>query len=409
MKLRTKISIYPWTCWSVAALLYLLQYGLFIFPSTITTQLQQSLFIDPTEVGIVSSAYLCTYMIMQIPAGLLFDKYSVPKLLNFSALLLIVGCLLMADSSGLVLVVLSRMILGLGGSFVFVGTIYLSRSWFSAKHFPIAVGLTEAMSGLGAISLAALFSGLITFQQWQTIILEIAVVIALVVVLITLHVRDRRTLRSRRAVNVKLGFQNILSNKMLWLLGFFVGFEFSHFTVMTGMWGIPFFEFHYRVPEIDAVMENSMGMIGFTLGCILIGFQTNYFSDKKIVLIGAILQLVTIIFIYFFDLNMILQSILLFILGVATSSVVLCFNIAKKIVPESYHGLVMGFINMFFNGIGVFLTPLVGYLLQITGYRHHAALLPILLASFFAVVVSVSIIFYKDSKLSDLKFVPSLG
>ena len=287
---NSKHSFYPWTCWSVVAVFYLMQYGLLVFPSAITPDLQQSFQVTATEIGILYSAFLYTYVVMQIPVGFLFDKYSTRKLLFFPILLLALGCFLLSTAQDFYMAVLSRMIIGLSGSFAFVGAIYIGRSWFSLLMFPIIVGLTEAASGIGSIGFTTILAGLSHSYGWRTITFALAIFSCLLALFSYVYVRDKPIATHRRNITIKEDFKLIVKNKRLWLISLYTGFAFVHFMVMANLWDIPFLEIHYRLTTDQAALENSLVIIGFTIGCPLIGYLTRFFSEIKIMLVTSILQ-----------------------------------------------------------------------------------------------------------------------
>lgn len=395
---QTKPYVSPWICWAIPAFMYCLQYGLLIFPETFAQVLEKSLAIDTTQVGLFSSAYLYTYVVMQIPAGLLFDKFSTRTILVSSALLLVFGCITLAYSPNFTCVIFSRMIMGLGASTSFVGAIYIGKNYFESRLFPLIVGLTEAMSGISSLAIGSFFAFSQKFQNWRLTILEIALPLAILAFLGWRYIGDKPNLNGQDISCEKTSIKHIFSHKGLWLLGLFAGLIFAHFTVIENMWGIPYLKIHYHLHTESAVLENSMVVLGLIVGTISCGFLTRYFSEKKLLFYCVVAVFVLFIIIYYFPINLLFNSILLFVLGLTTGSIVLCFTIAEKIVPKHSQGIAAGFINMFFGGIGIPMIPLVGFLIQRTGKNYHLAVLPIAFTSLLAIVISYLLLFYKDSK-----------
>ncbi len=388
---RTENPNYPWTCWFLAAMVYFIQYGLLVFPSAITTEIQHSLGIGPIELGIFSSAFLLTFVCFQVPVGLMFDHFGSRNLLFYSTLIMALGCVMLGLSQTFFWGIVSRLLMGLGGSFSFVGAIYLGRTWFPIAVFPIIVGLTEAISGLGEVGFPALFAALIHIQDWRIIILEVGIITLIIAFLIYIHVRDKKSIAKKHDVNVWRDLIRTLKNKNLWLLGLFTGFAYAHFMVMTDMWGVAFLKHRYNITNLGAIFENSLAILGFTVGCALIAYAIRFISSRRLMLICIVGEMTCHVILTFYLVNIYVESILLFTVGLLTSVVVLSYDLAEKIVPSTSYGVAAGFVTMFLAGVGMLIVPLVGYLANHLQLQIYLASSPVVFFGAIGIIIAVRI------------------
>ena len=77
-------SLYPWLVWGVAASFFFYKYVLQVFPSVMNPDLMRAFHISGAGLGNLAAYYFYAYLIMQIPVGILLDRYS-PKLLTLFA------------------------------------------------------------------------------------------------------------------------------------------------------------------------------------------------------------------------------------------------------------------------------------------------------------------------------------
>ena len=84
----TKKSYFPWLCWFTVAVIYVIQYGLLVTPESLVDELKKSFNISMTQIGVYSSMFLYAWILMQIPAGIMFDRYNSCKLMFISTLVL---------------------------------------------------------------------------------------------------------------------------------------------------------------------------------------------------------------------------------------------------------------------------------------------------------------------------------
>lgn len=392
---RRKRLLYPWICWLIVAVIYLFAYGLLAMPSVISDELKSVLNVDQTGIGILYSAFLYTYVLMQIPVGYLYDRYRCRNLLFLASMFMVLGCLIFVMAHSLWVGLLGRMVMGFGGSFAFIGALYLGRSWFPVALFPLIVGLTEAMSGLSEITLLPLMAFLKKFQHWEVITLEYACVLLGLAVLVFFFVRERHPQRKIQGKMLGSDLGLVFKNKTMWLLSLYVGFSFAFNMVIANMWGVPLLMAAYDIPSWIAAIESGLIMMGFTVGCFVIGWLGRLLSDRLLMLVLALVQFVAQIILWYFTLDLVEVGVVLFIIGFASSSIVLAFDFAKKVIPESSYGLAAGFINMFFGASGILISPLVGYIFQVTE-SVSSALVPVMVCSGVAMVVAI---FLKEIKI----------
>src|SRR3989338_1191360 len=85
-------SAIPWIIWSIAGLYYFFEIIIRTLPSTMSHTLMYIFQINATSLSILTSFfYYIAYVSMQIPAGLMVDRYSVKKVLFFACLSCVFG------------------------------------------------------------------------------------------------------------------------------------------------------------------------------------------------------------------------------------------------------------------------------------------------------------------------------
>ena len=96
-------SLLPWMICLVGMLFYCFNYFLRSSPSVMQNDLIQSFNISATQFGTLISFYYFAYTPMQIPAGMIYDKFGARFVLFFACLVAVtgLGIFVSADSFGL--------------------------------------------------------------------------------------------------------------------------------------------------------------------------------------------------------------------------------------------------------------------------------------------------------------------
>lgn len=111
---------------------------------------------------------LLVYASLQVPAGVLLDRFGARVLVVVGALVMAAGQLLLAVATALPLAIAARVLVGAGDALTFISVLSVIGAWFPARRVPLMTQLTGLIGQLGqvlsAIPLAALLHG----RGWAT-------------------------------------------------------------------------------------------------------------------------------------------------------------------------------------------------------------------------------------------------
>jgi MFS family permease len=117
---------------------------------------------------------LLVYAALQVPVGLLLDRFGSLRLIVSGGLIMAVGQGLMATAHGVEGAVFARILVGAGDAMTFISVLRLVPHWFPARRVPVVTQLTglvgQAGQVLSAVPLAALLAG----PGWTTAFLGAA-------------------------------------------------------------------------------------------------------------------------------------------------------------------------------------------------------------------------------------------
>jgi predicted MFS family arabinose efflux permease len=128
------------------------------------------------DLGFLTSVYFLAFGIVQIPAGILLDRFG-PGRVN-SALLLVAagGAIMFAAAQSFVEVVAGRALIGLGVSVCLMASFQAFLLWYPADRIATLNSLAFAIGILGAITVSVPLEAALRFVDWRTIMLVFAAV-----------------------------------------------------------------------------------------------------------------------------------------------------------------------------------------------------------------------------------------
>lgn len=141
--------------------------------------------------GMFSVVQLVVYAGLQIPVGMLIDKFGSRRLIIFGALLMGLGQMLLALATSVPAGLVGRFFVGAGDAMTFVSVIRLISAWFPGYRVPMLTQFTGMVGQLGQLLSLVPFVALLHWAGWTTSFLSLAALCVLAFVLSLAVVRDQ--------------------------------------------------------------------------------------------------------------------------------------------------------------------------------------------------------------------------
>lgn len=363
----------PFLVCGVATFFYVYEFFLRVMPGAMTDELMRSFAIDARGLGIMSALFYYGYTPMQIPAGLLLDRFGPRVLLTFSMVVCAIGALLFGLTDSVVIASLSRLFIGLVSAFAFVGALVLASRWFHAKYFALIVGLIQLMGCIGAIVGEAPVAVIVQSIGWRSTMYWSAAIGGVFAILFWAIIKDSPTSTIQKnnqlagsPLNEIQRLGKVLKNPQTWWIGLYAFSCWAPIAIFADLWGIPYLKVFYHTSAATAALAIAIVWIGIAIGGPLVGWWSNRILNRRLpLLLCSILGLISsLMIVYIPDLSWAMMYLALFAFGVAASSQSVTFGVVQDNNPPSVAGTAVGFNNMAVILGGVLFQPLVGFILN---------------------------------------------
>jgi len=377
----SRFTAYAWLVWFIASLFYGLEYFQRVAPTVIAEPLIHTFNLSATELSFLTSLYLYTYAIAQIPVGVILDRYGARGSLTISCALIAVGSILFAMTHAIWLIAVSRMLIGFGSAFAFIGVLKLTGNWFVSSQYPIMVGLTNTLGVIGAIFGEAPFAYLVKKIGWQHSILATGIVGLVISALIWLFIKDHPNCLSKSTVhgickeeytdrNLKVILRDVLTDKQTWLTAIYAGLMVAPVIAFAELWAVPYLETSFHLSSVHAANLDSAIFVGIGIGGPVNGWISSKMKIRKnVMMVGnGMAFLLLLIILYGSNINYFLLLLALFAFGFFTSTMLLSFTFNKQRHPLAHNATVVAFTNMIIMLTGAFYQGIIGHLLDDTAH-----------------------------------------
>ncbi|NYI05319.1 MFS transporter [Allostreptomyces psammosilenae] len=139
------------------------------------------------------------YAALQIPVGILVDRFGPRRLLATGLVTMLAGQALFAFSADFPTAVSARVLIGAGDATMFVSVLRLVAAWFPSRQVPLVTQLTAIVGMLGAMAGATPLGFLLNRYGWTWAFATVAGTAALVLLPVALVLRNTPAPRPSRA------------------------------------------------------------------------------------------------------------------------------------------------------------------------------------------------------------------
>ena len=151
---KSETSWLPWFAWATGAVFFFYAWILRVSPSVIVDELMAELAVGGAIVGHLSALYFYGYSGMQLPVGLLIDRYGPRRLITAAAAICALGAAGFASSDSLTGLSIARFFIGAGAAFSLMGAIHIAARWLPSARFAMLSGLAMMVGMAGVFGQA---------------------------------------------------------------------------------------------------------------------------------------------------------------------------------------------------------------------------------------------------------------
>lgn len=364
------------TMCALAIAFYYYEYYLRVAPSVMKNELRLTFDLSEAAFGYLAAFYYFAYTPMQIPVGMMMDRFGPRRLLTVACFLCVVGTVLFGATAHLWIAGVGRFVLGFGSAFAYVGLLKISNQWLPKKYFAFMAGLCTTLGMFGGISCAVLMSHLMLLVGWQSTLYysaTVGVVLALVLWIILRDGQDHEHAESdfSHEVHVKLtGLKQILLSPQMWINGLIGLLTFLPIAGFAEVWAPSFLE-TVGMSKLDAATGASMLFLGFAVGAPIWGIISDLTQSRRIpLMVGSFAAAVFMALVIFMPSTSLLWMCpLLFLSTFFASAEILIFAVSNDISRPSVSATAIAFSNMVVMVGGVLLPPVIGQILDNMGFE----------------------------------------
>ncbi|GCE43233.1 membrane protein, putative [Rhodococcus wratislaviensis] len=319
--------------------------------------------ISPSVLSSFVVLQIVVYAGMQIPAGVLLDRYGSRVMIAAGALIMASAQMVLALTESLPLAVAARVFVGIGDAMTFISVLRLVPQWFAPRRVPLMSQLTGIFGQIGQILSALPLMLLLNGPGWSFAYGSAASLGLLSFVLAVSVIRNAPP--GLEVVAAPAGLREVGTQiRAVWRrhgtrLGFFthMGTQFS-MTTFALLWGVPYLRSAQGLSAAEAGSLLTLSVISAIVAGPIIGILSGRFPMRRSYLVLAIMisnaAMWTVVLALPGPAPIWLLALLVMVISVGGPGSMIGFDYARMFNPSTSMGTAQGMVN-----IGGFLASLL--------------------------------------------------
>lgn len=372
LKPTTKLKRY--FIWLLLVTLYFITYFHRVALNVTGDYLMLEFGLSGAGLGALAAVYAYMYLVLQIPGGMMVDRWG-PRIISVvTGFSLGLGSLIFGCSASAAWLYVGRFFIGLGGSLVLINIFKFQALWFAEEEFAVLSGLATFIGGSGAILATSPLSTLTSVYGWRLIFWLMGLLALLASAACWLVIPPKgggKKLTPQPHHDQKFAYSpiNLIKKKSSLLPPFMISFgTYGSFITLTGTWGIPYLMHVHNYDLNQSASFMLAASLGYNLGAPFSGLVSRLLRQKRKPLFYC-LGLYALLWLALVFLPPTLTTagsyLFWFILGFSGGCAFLSFSYAQAVSLPGGTGIATAIVNSgSFLGMTI-LQPLYGFILDL--------------------------------------------
>jgi MFS family permease len=358
------------------------------------------------KIGAISSFYFLGYVLMQIPSGILVDKFGKKTVLIPGFLLFALGTLILASSKNLNMMYFGNVLAGVGSGTFYGVAFSLTNEYVPSKYRSVATAVvncgTAIGSGIGMIASSYFVSQLglpWQYMEWASLI----TILLMTVVFVFYIKKDNPQVQNINSngieeVEKKLTTKELFAPKMIGAYSIYFATCYAYYLVNT--WLPNFLETERGFEGATIGLVSSLIFVSSVPGALIFSRIADRYTDKKVEL-AVFLEIVAAASLYLAVMstnkNILMLGLLLYgFFGKVVVEPIIISWLGEQ-VPRKGLATTLGVFNFLGMSSSVIAPSLTGKISDMTGSKINAFYISIV------ILIIGTTIFYLTNKLKESK------
>lgn len=261
--------------------------------AVIAPELMAELSISPESMGAITGVFFLTFAVMQIPTGVLLDRFGPRIVMPALLMLAAAGSLVFAAGESEARMAFARGLMGVGCAAGLMGSMVVFARWFPQDRFGTLAALIFSIGGLGNLLATTPLAAASEAIGWRGSFVGMAAITVGMAVLLFAVIRDappNHPALSRKPETVRqifAGLGQVLKEKRLWYISAMQFVGYPVLMTIAALWAGPYLT---EAHGLDAIARGNVLLainVAILVGVMAMGPLDRIFDTRKWIVVSA--------------------------------------------------------------------------------------------------------------------------
>lgn len=215
----------------------------------------EDMVLSPETLSVVASSFFFAYGLMQIPGGMLLDRFGARFTLAFLLVFTLAGAATFAMAQNATHLVIARILMGIGCAGIFSGAFFVINQWFTPDRMIVQSTILNSFAAVGGLCATAPLAAALAIYDWRACFWAFTIGVGVILLAVVTTLREppsqASTVRSRESLfDILAGVRRAVGQPgMVRLL--FIGLPLSCQTSIMGVWGAPYLRDVHGLNDVE--------------------------------------------------------------------------------------------------------------------------------------------------------------
>jgi MFS family permease len=342
--------------WAGLLTLYMLGFiNLFLRNSLgiMAPSISRDMALAPEALSIVASSFFFAYALMQIPSGMLLDRFGARNTLAFLLLFTTAGAAVFALAENTTQLILARILMGIGCAGIFSGAFFVINQWVTPDRVIRQTAMLNSFAAIGGLCATAPLAAVLAIYDWRLCfwVFTVGVGLILIAVLLGLKEPPSATAKSKKKhetlPEILAGVRRALAQPGIKRM-LVIGIPLSTQTSIIGAWGAQYLRDVHHLDDVERGSVMLAMAFASVFGHSCYGFVAGLLNSiRNTIIAGSTLVILLLEVLVLIEQPPIwLVTIVFSSIGFLCMYPMLAFSHARSLIPTELVGRGIAITNM---------------------------------------------------------------
>jgi MFS family permease len=353
---------------------YYLSYVYRTINALISNQLTLELNIGPSDLGLLTSAYFLTFAALQLPLGMLLDRYGPRRIHSVLLFVAALGAAVFGTGHSFTTLLIGRALIGAGVAGALMAGLKAIVLWFPKERVALVNGWFVMLGAAGALTATEPAALLLNWIGWRGLFGLLAIATATSAALIYFVVPEAPR-SSALGTSSPTSLKSIYIDKRFWRVAPLSATCIGTAWALQGLWAAQWMSDVEKLNSSQIVRQLFIMGVALCTGALLFGFAADQLRRRGVrpqTLLGAVATMFIIAQISLISVHRFPPPLLWSVIASVGGATVISYTTLGEYFPKESAGQANGALNILHIGGACVIQYAIGYLIALwPSYSGH--------------------------------------